>query len=131
MRETTPDTLTMPPSGEDMLAAMRREGFYEFAAKVLERRMARLLQELHELRDERDRNAVRVELAEREAEDWKALAMQHGTVADIRHEKGIHVLTGSVAVGSELVRYAHADAINYACANLAKKMRAALPTVSP
>lgn len=121
------DIPSAPASFEAMFDAVNREGYYESALKVQTKRLESVYREL----DAKKRALVAaeqrlVELVE-ESGEWSYLAFKYGTRTEAERRTDTMTLNGSVVVARGLIDQGPDEAINYACADLAKKLRRAIP----
>jgi hypothetical protein len=115
----------MPTSLEDALDFTRREGFYEEAVKLTEKRLARVYQELGEAQRALQAEMARVAAMEDEIDLWRSLAIQYGAETTVEKRARTGTLHGEISIARELVVYSGEEAITLACVGLAKKLHAA------
>ena len=119
-----PATFAAPPSLESMLDASRREGYYEEANRLLRKRLAATYREACDLRDALAAQMARSEALENDLGEALSLAYKFGTETRVEKRQRMHDLHGQLVVARELAIQGD-EAINYACADLAKKLRSA------
>ena len=73
-----------------------------------------------------ERQAEQIEALELSRDEWKALAIKYGSMTEVEKRNGDDVLYARLALSREVVMLGKADAIAYACSDLARKLRAAV-----
>jgi hypothetical protein len=115
-----------PPRIEDLLDTSKREGFYEFANTMAEKRIASVWKDLEATRVTLSAARSRISDLEWEVEQWRALAIRYGTETQAEKRERTGNLVGKVEIAADLAMHDR-HAIEYACVGLAKKLLAEVP----
>lgn len=113
---------TMPPL-EYMIDAANREGYFEFAYTQLGKETAALYRELQRTRDALAVANARVDELEAHVGEWRQLAMKYGTMTVAEKRPKVGQLYGTLTLDREMVMRSGGEAITFACADLARKLR--------
>ena len=115
------ESLYSPPSIDEMQDRAAREGYHEYAHRMLGKRMSVMMRELFNLRDALTKEKALVEDLEAELSEALLLAYKYGTESTAERRARPNTLHGSVTIAAELAMQGN-EAIMFACMDLAKKL---------